>query len=108
MDIFNPFTLKGKTILVTGASSGIGRGIAIACSKMGAFVIINGRNEQRLAETLREMRGEENLSLIADLSQTDAVAIMVRQLPNWMVSYIVPELDSGFCVSSFKKATLII
>ena len=81
MDIFNPFTLKGKTILVTGASSGIGRGIAIACSKMGAFVIINGRNEQRLAETLREMRGEENLSLIADLSQTDAVAIMVRQLP---------------------------
>ena len=81
MDIFNPFTLKGKTILVTGASSGIGRGIAIACSKMGACVIINGRNEQRLAETLREMRGEENLSLIADLSQTDAVAIMVRQLP---------------------------
>ena len=81
MDIFNPFTLKGKTLLVTGASSGIGRGIAIACSKMGAFVIINGRNEQRLAETLREMRGEENLSLIADLSQTDAVAIMVRQLP---------------------------
>ena len=81
MDIFNPFTLKGKTILVTGASSGIGRGIAIACSKMGASVIINGRNEQRLAETLREMRGEENLSLIADLSQTDAVAIMVRQLP---------------------------
>lgn len=81
MDIFNLFTLKGKTILVTGASSGIGRGIAIACSKMGAFVIINGRNEQRLAETLREMRGEENLSLIADLSQTDAVAIMVRQLP---------------------------
>lgn len=81
MDIFNPFTLKGKTILVTGASSWIGRGIAIACSKMGASVIINGRNEQRLAETLREMRGEENLSLIADLSQTDAVAIMVRQLP---------------------------
>ena len=81
MDIFNPFTLNGKTILVTGASSGIGRGIAIACSKMGASVIINGRNEQRLAETLREMRGEENLSLIADLSQTDAVAIMVRQLP---------------------------
>lgn len=81
MDIFNPFTLKGKTILVTGASSGIGRGIAIACSKMGASVIINGRNEQRLAETLREMRGEKNFSLIADLSQTDAVAIMVRQLP---------------------------
>ena len=52
MTTFNPFTLEGKTILVTGASSGIGRGIAIACSKMGATVIINGRNEQRLAETM--------------------------------------------------------
>ena len=59
MTTFNPFTLEGKTILVTGASSGIGRGIAIACSKMGATVIINGRNEQRLAETMTEMQGEE-------------------------------------------------
>ena len=58
MTTFNPFTLEGKTILVTGASSGIGRGIAIACSKMGATVIINGRNEQRLAETMTEMQGE--------------------------------------------------
>ena len=45
MTTFNPFTLEGKTILVTGASSGIGRGIAIACSKMGATVIINGRKK---------------------------------------------------------------
>ena len=52
MTNFNPFTLEGKTILVTGASSGIGRGIAIACSKMGATVIVNGRNESRLNETL--------------------------------------------------------
>ena len=52
MDTFNPFSLNGKTILVTGASSGIGRGIAITCSKMGAKVIINGRNEKKLNETL--------------------------------------------------------
>lgn len=81
MTTFNPFTLEGKTILVTGASSGIGRGIAIACSKMGATVIINGRNEQRLAETMTEMQGEENLSLVADLSDSNSLTGMVSRLP---------------------------
>lgn len=81
MTTFNPFTLEGKTILVTGASSGIGRGIAIACSKMGATVIINGRNEQRLAETMTEMQGEENLSLTADLSDSFSLTEMVSRLP---------------------------
>lgn len=81
MTTFNPFTLEGKTILVTGASSGIGRGIAIACSKMGATVIINARNEQRLAETMTEMQGEENLSLAADLSDSNSLTGMVSRLP---------------------------
>lgn len=81
MTTFNPFTLEGKTILVTGASSGIGRGIAIACSKMGATVIINGRNEQRLAETMTEMQGEENISLAADLSDSNSLTGMVSRLP---------------------------
>lgn len=81
MTTFNPFTLEGKIILVTGASSGIGRGIAIACSKMGATVIINGRNEQRLAETMTEMQGEENLSLAADLSDSNSLTGMVSRLP---------------------------
>ena len=44
----NPFSLEGKTILVTGASSGIGRATAIACSQMGAVVVVTGRNEPRL------------------------------------------------------------
>lgn len=81
MTTFNPFTLEGKTILVTGASSGIGRGIAIACSKMGATVIINGRNEQRLAETMTEMQGEENISLAADLNDSNSLTEMVSRLP---------------------------
>lgn len=81
METYNPFTLEGKTILVTGASSGIGRGIAIACSKMGASVIVNGRNEQRLSETMSEMEGDDNLSLAADLSDNVALAEMVAKLP---------------------------
>ena len=51
---YNPFTLTGKTILVTGASSGIGKATAIECSKMGANVILTARNNERLEETLSQ------------------------------------------------------
>lgn len=81
MTEFNPFSLEGKTILVTGASSGIGRGIAIACSKMGASVIVNGRNEERLNETLLQMNGEKNQKAVADLSNLGDVTSMVSALP---------------------------
>ena len=81
MENYNPFTLEGKTILVTGASSGIGRGIAIACSKMGANVIVNGRNESRLKETLQLLEGESNKIVVADLSNSVKVTEMVTELP---------------------------
>jgi NAD(P)-dependent dehydrogenase (short-subunit alcohol dehydrogenase family) len=55
----SPFQLKGKNIIVTGASSGIGRQCAINCSRMGANVILFGRNKERLNET---MNGLENIS----------------------------------------------
>ncbi len=45
------FGLKNKTILITGASSGIGRQCAVSCSNMGAKVILFGRNKERLKET---------------------------------------------------------
>ena len=80
MTDFNPFSLEGKTILVTGASSGIGRGIAIACSKMGASVIVNGRNEERLNETLLQMTGENNQKAVADSSNIGSVSSMVSAL----------------------------
>ena len=52
--MFNPFSLEGKTIIVTGASSGIGRQCAIDCSKMGAKVVMIARNPERLEETARD------------------------------------------------------
>lgn len=81
MERFNPFTLEGKTILVTGASSGIGRGIAIACSKMGGVVVLNGRNEERLKETLTQMDGDNHRIVAADLSCMSQLADMVASLP---------------------------
>lgn len=81
MEQFNPFSLQGKQILVTGASSGIGKGIAIACSKMGASIVVNGRNEQRLAETVSELSGENHMVLAADLCKEDSMRDMVAKLP---------------------------
>jgi len=77
----NPFSLEGKTILVTGASSGIGRGIAIACSKMNGTVIVNGRNVSRLQETLDMMSGTGHTLLAADLTSHDDVLQLVEKLP---------------------------
>lgn len=76
----NPFSLQGKTVLVTGASSGIGREIAIACSKMGAKVVLNGRNEARLWETATQM-GEGHIILPKDLVAFDTIPEMVSALP---------------------------
>lgn len=78
---YNPFSLKDKTILVTGASSGIGRGIAITCSKMGAKVVINGRNIARLQETLALLEGDEHIVAVGDLTDNISLDVMVNKLP---------------------------
>lgn len=82
MKDFNPFTLENKVILVTGASSGIGRSIAIACSKMGALVIACGRNEQRLDDTLKMMVSGNHVKVICDLTDAKLLESMVATLPN--------------------------
>lgn len=79
--MYNPFTLEGKNILVTGASSGIGRGICIDTSKMGATVHLLARNEQRLNETLSQMEGEGHQIHSVDLCDKDALIAMVDSLP---------------------------
>ena len=78
----NPYSLQGKTILVTGASSGIGKCIAIRCSEMGANVIVTGRNEERLSSTITQLSTEGNHNgIIWDLSQIDTIKDFVTQLP---------------------------
>lgn len=79
---FNPFSLAGKTILVTGASSGIGRATAILCSQMGARVVISGRDEVRLQETLNSLSGEGNLHIAADLTDDESRTQLVESIPS--------------------------
>lgn len=77
----NPFTLAGKTIFITGASSGIGKAIAIECSKMGAFLVISGRNEDRLNNTFNQLEGVGHSMIIADLSITENIEKLIGSLP---------------------------
>jgi NAD(P)-dependent dehydrogenase (short-subunit alcohol dehydrogenase family) len=77
----NPFSLEQKTVFITGASSGIGRAIAIECSKMGANVIITGRNAERLNETFIQLEGINHLQLIADLQVEEQAKHLIEQLP---------------------------
>ena len=79
--MYNPFTLVGKTILVTGASSGIGRAIAIESSKMGANVIITGRNEERLKKTYYLLKGNGHGLIVADLSVKEDIERLHKELP---------------------------
>lgn len=81
MEKYNPFSLNGKQILVTGASSGIGKSIAIACAMMGASVIINGRNEIKLLTTLSEMPGEGHSVAKGDLTDKSCIDSIVGNLP---------------------------
>ena len=76
--MYNPFNLEGKVILVTGASSGIGRAIAIECSKSGATVFLTARNKERLEETLSAMEKGRHEIVVADLTKHIDVAHLVE------------------------------
>lgn len=78
--INNPFLLEGKTILVTGASSGIGQEVAIQCSKMGASLIITGRNKERLEETYNRLDGDNHIFVSADLNSCDDRVLILDRI----------------------------
>jgi len=73
----NPLDLAGRAILVTGASSGIGRETALLLSQLGAHLVLTGRNEEHLAETLQLLTGDGHRAEPFDLSATD-------EIPRWL------------------------
>lgn len=78
---YNPYSLEGKTILVTGASSGIGQATAIECSKLGAKVIITARNLERLQDTFSQLVGDGHHLIVADISREEEIVSLVERLP---------------------------
>jgi len=78
---YNPYNLINKTIFITGASSGIGKAIAFECSKMGAKLLITGRDKERLADTYSHLEGSGHLMFAADLSVENELKNLAERLP---------------------------
>lgn len=118
---YNPYSLEGKTILITGASSGIGRATAIECSKMGAKVVLTARNAERLEETFSELKGEGHSLILADISNEEDICRLVEQLPKLdgvvnnagivmtkpLPFYKREDMDHMFNVNTFSGVFLI-
>lgn len=82
--MYNPFSISGKTIMVTGAGGGIGRATAIECSKMGANIIITDINGPALEETLAMLdvqEGQLHQLFLADLTDESQQKKLVEQTP---------------------------
>ena len=121
--MYNPFSLRGKTILVTGASSGIGRATAIECSRLGAALVLTGRNEKALQETKEQLAdlGNGHSIFVADLMNEDACEDLVSRLPllDGFVSnagigkmlplqfYSLEVLDEVFRINCFSPMLLL-
>ena len=82
--MYNPYSLEGKTILVSGASSGIGKATAIECAKLGANVVITARNEERLSLVFSELDtslGQKHQVVIADIASEEGLNTLIAALP---------------------------
>jgi NAD(P)-dependent dehydrogenase (short-subunit alcohol dehydrogenase family) len=116
----NPFSIASKRILITGASSGIGRSMAIACSEMGAEVYFTGRNAAALTQTLEMMTGEGHKMLVSDITSLQDVEKLVSELPildgivsnaginRRMITQYIKEMDMDMILNTNLKAPIML
>lgn len=78
----NPFSLEEKTILVTGASSGIGKATALLCADMGARVVVIARNEERLLQTTQSIASGEHIAICIDYDKEETIDEAIAKIPN--------------------------
>ena len=96
----NPFSLKNKNILITGASSGIGRQCAITFSQLGSNVILIARNKERLKYTFNKLEKGNHLIISQDITEYDKLEQIIK--------YSVEKIGriSGFIHSAGIEMTL--
>ncbi len=78
--MLNPLDLSGRSYLITGASSGIGQATAILLSKLGARIILSGRDAERLANCREQLTGDGHIISAADIADTEAIPGWMKQL----------------------------
>ena len=119
--MYNPFSLEGKTILITGASSGMGRATAIECSKLGARCIITARNKERLQETFGTLEGSNHVQILTDLTKDDERNKLIDSIPildglvcnaGMIHTKVIPfinqaDFNSVFSINTFAPVLLI-
>ena len=101
---YNPFSLEGKTILVTGASSGIGAATAVECSRLGGSVFLMGRNKERLEETHARLDcsiGQLHQILQLDLTDEPATIKSIEEMDS------IDGLVNNVGVNRVKPVTYI-
>lgn len=81
MTNYNPYSLEGKTILVTGAAGGIGKATAVECAKLGAKLLLTDINEAGLQETLSVLCGEDHSYFTTDMTNQEALDALVSSIP---------------------------
>lgn len=93
----SPFVVEGKSILVTGAASGIGKATALLCSKMGAKVTITDLNEEQLKATFDSLEGDGHQMVVANLTDNDDLQRLVD---------VLPKLEGVVCNAGIIKTIL--
>ena len=78
--LVNPLDLTGQRILVTGASSGIGKNTARLLSNLGAELILIGRNRERLEDTLQSLNGGGHAREVFDLAEADSIPPLLKSI----------------------------
>lgn len=105
---YNPFSLSGKTILITGASSGIGKAVAIECSKAGARTILTARNTERLKEVHSLLAGHDGQPpfIEADLSTDEGIETLVSQCPKLDGAFINAGISINVPIAFINREKL--
>lgn len=97
---FNPYTLEGKTILITGGAGGIGSEVARICSKLGARIILTDIREDALNEALSSLvkvEAGEHIAIKADLTNAEELNRLVEQ---------ISEINGFVCNAGVMKLVL--
>lgn len=81
MECYNPFSLEGKTILITGAAGGIGRATAVESAKLGANLVLTDINEEGLKATLEQLENQEqHRYVVANLTNDEEIDKLVGEI----------------------------